>query len=288
MAASLALSDHFVAAGDIRLHYVTAGSGPCMLFLHGFPEYWAAWRAQFEAFAPTHRVVAPDLRGYNLSDAPAAVERYRMPELVADIGAVAAAVTAEPFTLVAHDWGGAIAWQFALTYPERLARLVILNAPHPATFARELASNPAQRQASDYMLLLRDRKAERVLAADGFRRLARLSIDAWGATEEERAGYLAAWSRPGALTGMLNYYRAARLFPGAPMPSLDPVRLRIDVPTHVIWGEADTALLTGNLDGLAEWVPDLKIDRIAAGTHWLVHERPAEVNALIRAAIAGG
>lgn len=276
-------------ANGQRLHVLETGAGPLTLFLHGFPEYSAMWRRQLEHFGPSRRCVAPDQRGYNLSTKPPAVRDYRAKPLVEDVLQLADALGEERFTLVAHDWGGAIAWNVAAWHPERVERLIVINAPHPLTFARELQANAAQAEASAYMTLFRTDKAERVMAEDGFRRLKRMTLEQWGANGGDAspatvADYVTAWSQPGALTAMLNWYRASPLHPpepDAPLPELDPAQFHVRVPTQVIWGERDHALLPGILDGLDRHVDDLRIDRIPDASHWVVHERSARVNELI-------
>jgi len=262
-----------------------------MLFLHGFPEYWGMWRPLLEHFgARGWCAAAPDLRGYNLSDKPAAVEAYRVKPLAADVLALAARYTKEKFVLVAHDWGGAVAWSVAISHPERLSRLVMLNSPHPYVFWRELCANPAQREASAYMTLFRLAKAERVLSANGYARLL-----AWfpGLDPDYRRGLLEAWSQPGALTGGLNYYRASPLYPptaddpGPQKLQLKPEDFVVRVPTLVLWGERDPALLTGCLDGLEALVPDLKLVRVPEATHWIARERTERVIAEIEAFTIG-
>lgn len=274
----------------IRLHYVAAGEGELILFLHGFPEFWYEWKAQLEDFGHDHLAVAPDLRGYNLSSKPPEVEHYRMHLLVEDVAGLADHLGYERFVLVGHDWGGVVAWAFALAHPDRLRALIIVNAPHPAVFARELRHNPAQQRASRYMLDLRDPRAEELLAANDYERLAGI----FPLSDEERAAYVAAWSQPGALTGGLNYYRAMRTGPAAGDAGEAAQRLAADasarvvaVPTLVIWGEQDPFLLTGNLDGLEQYVPDLSIKRIHDGSHWVIHEQPAVVDDLMRTFLAG-
>ena len=213
----------------MRLHYARCGEGPLMLFLHGFPEFWRGWKKPLEYFgARGWCAVAPDQRGYNLSDRPAAVEQYRAKLLIEDIRQLAQRFGGGRFVLVAHDWGGAVAWGFAMAHPELLSQLVIVNSPHPYTFWRELSGNPAQQQASAYMLLLRDAKAERVLSQDGYAKLWQFAFG-WGTpqfSDEDKAAYIEAWAQPGALTGSLNWYRASPLYPptrhgprrGAPAP----------------------------------------------------------------------
>ncbi|HAM54884.1 MAG TPA: alpha/beta hydrolase, partial [Candidatus Rokubacteria bacterium] len=196
--------------------------------------------------------------------------------------------------LVGHDWGGAVAWAFALAHPDRLAGLVIVNAPHPGVFARELRENPAQQRASRYMLVFRSPEAEALLAEDAYARMVRMFREDLGPrfTEADRAAYVEAWSQPGALTGGLNYYRAAGVGPpapdGAPARSFggDPARLVVRVPTLVIWGERDRALLPGNLEGLERFVPDLRVRRVPHASHWVVHEEPDLVNGAIREFLA--
>ena len=286
--------DHRYADLDgVRLHYAVAGDGPLMMFLHGFPEFWYAWKDQLVEFGRDHRVVAPDMRGYNVSSKPPDVEQYAMKYLVGDVRALAAQLGDGRFTLVGHDWGGAVAWAFAIVYPALLDKLVIVNAPHPAIFARELRENPAQQKASEYMLAFRSTRAEEILSADNFAVLSRIVLGDLlahsHATEDDHRAYLEAWSQPGALTGGLNYYRAARVGPPARDGSPASGTLGtagapaiVSVPTLVIWGEKDTALLQGNLEGLGQYVTQLTVRRVPDGTHWVVHEQPALVNRYIR------
>jgi len=276
-----------IPGAGVMLHAVCAGEaseGRTLLFLHGFPEFWYAWRRQLAAFGGRCRVVAVDMRGYNRSDRPRALEAYALPLLAADVLAVLDHFSPDrPAVLVGHDWGGVVAWHFAALHPGRLERLVIVNAPHPAAFARELRSNPAQRRASAYVALFRSPVAEPLLRAGRFALLRRAVFGgaAPGAfTAEDHRRYLAAWSQTGALTGGLNYYRALRFDPAE---AVRPVR----VPTLVVWGERDTALLPGNLDGLAEYVPDLTVRRVLDGTHWVIHEQPERVSGLIREFLPG-
>ena len=282
---------HYADVNGQRIHYASEGRGPLIMFVHGFPEFWYAWQGQLAEFGRDHHAVAPDMRGYNLSSKPADVKDYAVPLLVEDLAALADHLGADKFTLVAHDWGGAVAWAFALMKPERLERLVIVNAPHPAIFQRLLAENPGQQKASQYMLMFRSAEAEGMLAGDNFALLRQMVLgegQPWGwATPEDTRAYLDAWAQPGALTGGLNFYRAARVGPPAPGEaprgiSPDLSAMTVKVPTLVIWGEKDRALLTANLDGLEKFVPDLTVRRIPDGTHWVAHEKPAEVNGYIR------
>jgi pimeloyl-ACP methyl ester carboxylesterase len=297
------IAHEYADVNGVRLHYARAGSGPLMVFLHGFPEFWYEWKYQIAEFSRDHTVVAPDMRGYNLSAKPADVSAYQIPTLVEDVRAFASELLkangGTKFTLVAHDWGGALAWVFAAMHPDMLDRLVIVNAPHPTIFGRLLRQDPDQQKASQYMLMFRSPQAEATLSANGYELLTTMvlgeALRTGAATEDDTKEYLAAWSQPGALTGGLNYYRAAGIgpvtgdaanstSPEATLPDMPTLVVR--VPTLVIWGEKDTALLTSNLDGLDQVVPTLTIQRIPEGTHWVVRERAPEVNRLIREYLA--
>ena len=302
------LSHAYAEVNGQRLHYVRAGRGPLMIFLHGFPEFWYEWKSQLAEFSRDHTAVAPDLRGYNLSSKPAEVSAYAVPNLVADVHALATELLKSTggttFTLVAHDWGGVVAWVYAAQHPEMLDKLVILNAPHPSLFGRELRESPAQQKASEYMLMFRSAQAEALLAENQYAWLKRAVLGGNPSKADEDA-YVEAWSQPGALTGGLNYYRASGVgppppaasgstttAPATPAPSGSNARVEgppllvVHVPTLVIWGEKDTALLTGNLNGLDQVVPKLTVKRIPNGTHWIARENAADVNTFIREFLA--
>jgi pimeloyl-ACP methyl ester carboxylesterase len=266
------------------------------MFLHGFPEAAFVWDELLLHFSqPAHGgffCVAPNLRGYADSSAPREVAAYRARHLMQDVQALAQALGAEPLAaLVAHDWGGAVAWNLASLELALIERLVILNAPHPATFARELSHSPAQQAASRYMGFLAREDAHERLAEDDFRRLWVL-FEGMGASsgpkpwldEALREKYRAVW-RAG-LFGPCAYYAASPLRPpeaGSPQTVVEvPDALqRTLVPTQVIWGMEDTALLPGLLDGLDLHVPDLEVHRVAGATHWIVHEQAHRVADLI-------
>jgi pimeloyl-ACP methyl ester carboxylesterase len=285
----------YADVNNIRLHYVTAGKGKLIMFLHGFPEFWYEWKNQLAEFGRDYHAVALDMRGYNLSSKPVEVEQYRMKYLVNDIRALAEHLGYKKFILVAHDWGGGVAWPFAIRHPEYLEKLIIINAVHPVTFMRELRDNPEQRKASQYILVYRTPKAEEILSRNNYAlpasNLLEDGLKQGYFTEEDRKAYIEAWSQPGALTGGLNYYRAAHLgsFTGESDDSLsaDPSLFAVAVPTLVIWGEKDKWLLTGNLEGLEKYVPNLTIKRIPDGSHWVIHEKPALLNSYIREFIEG-
>jgi len=234
------------------------------------------------------------MRGYNLSSKPENIEEYHVKHLIEDLRSLAKHLGHEKLIMVAHDWGGAVAWSAAMRHPELLEKLIIINSPHPAVFARELLNNPDQQKASQYMLMLRSPEAERVLTENNYARLMDVLVQfgsKWKMSEEKRQKYITAWSQPGALTGSLNYYRASPLYPPTSkndeeqiktILSLPKEMFEIKVPTLVIWGEQDRALLTGNLDGLGEYIEDLMVKKIPDGTHWVSHEQPELVNSLIR------
>lgn len=286
------MQHEYATVNGVKLHYVRSGAGDLVLFMHGFPEFWYAWKDQLTELGRNYLAVAPDLRGFGQSEKPVAVEDYRAANVIEDIRALAAKLNGgKPFVLVGHDWGGAIAWGFAMKYPKLLSKLIIINAPHPIVFARELRENRAQQQASGYMLFFRSSQAEATLSANDYAPLIGFfgGLKAKGKfSADDETAYREAYRRPGALTGGLNYYRASRI--GPPSPGTQDTLVTgtslgdfsVKVPTLVIWGEKDEALLTGNLIGLDAFVPDLTIHRIPEGTHWVVHEFPDQISKLIR------
>jgi epoxide hydrolase 4 len=261
---------------------------PRVVLLHGFPEGAFVWDDVMRRLAPRLHCIAPNLRGYERSSAPAEVGAYRAKHLVTDIAALIQAAGAPVALLVAHDWGGAVAWNLAAQQPALLQRLLILNSPHPATFLRELRDNPAQQAASAYMNFLCRPDAAALLAQDDYARLWGFFTGMGGRTwldEATRERYRAVWRH--GLDGALNYYRASPLRPPAgPDDAIHGIEfpdeaVTVRLPTTVLWGEGDTALPTALLDGLARWVPDLDLRRVPGATHWLVHEDPARVAATI-------
>ena len=267
-------------------------AAPLLIFLHGFPEAAFVWDELLRHFAGRYRCVAPNLRGYEASSAPAEVEAYRAKHLVADIKALAAhcnrgagrAADAPLHALIAHDWGGAVAWNFAVQRRALLERLVIVNSPHPATFLRELQHSPAQQAASAYMNFLCRPDAAARLAENDFARMwpfmmkAEPVVGGGWLTDAVKAQYRAVW-RAG-LQGGLNYYRASPLRPPTPDDAalmklhFPPEFVTVQVPTLVIWGEADVALPPALLDGLEAYVPKMRLVRVPGATHWIVHEQP--------------
>jgi pimeloyl-ACP methyl ester carboxylesterase len=271
----------------ITLRTDVAGTpgAPRVLLLHGFPEAAFVWHALMSRLGDRAQLWAPNLRGYGGSSAPTELADYRPRALVADLVALIEHIGAPLDLLVAHDWGGALAWNLAAQRPELFRRLLIINSPHPATFLRELRHSAAQQAASAYMSFLCRPDAEALLADDDFRRLWPFFGDApaW-LTPAVRDQYRDAWRNQGrGLTGGLNYYRASPLRPAVTAGDLLHTLELPDgavtsrVPTTVLWGEQDHALLPGLQDGLERWVPQLTLHRVAQGSHWLVHEQPGLV-----------
>jgi len=287
----------------ITLHCRVAGpkGAPTLMFLHGFPEAAFVWDDLLAHFGQRYRCIAPNLRGFEQSSSPTEVQAYRVKHLMADLMALIEQQAGGPLeALVAHDWGGAVAWTLAAQHPEVMKRLVIINSPHPATFLRELQTNPVQQAASAYMNFLCRPDAEALLSENDFARMWPLLVG-MGATDPGHPGggwltetvkdqYRAVW-RAG-LTGSLNYYRASPLrpptAPDSPVMALSfsPEFVTVKVPTHVVWAEADLALPAGLLDGLEAFVPRMTLTRVPEATHWIVHERPEFVAREIESALA--
>lgn len=270
---------------------------PVLMFLHGFPEAAFVWDPLLEHFAQEanggFRCVAPNLRGYEQSSQPHALSAYRAKHLVQDIAALIAAEGAPLAGLVAHDWGGAVAWNLANQQPRLLRKLAIINSPHPGTFLRALQESPRQQQASAYMNLLVRPDAEQLLREDDYRRLFGF-FTSWGGapwlTEDLKRRYRAVWDA--SLTGGLNYYRASPLRPphpddpGAGGLTLPREMLEVHVPTLVLWAMEDAALLPELVDGLEHYVPDLRVEKVPGASHWIVHEQPRFVAQRLAAFLA--
>jgi pimeloyl-ACP methyl ester carboxylesterase len=286
-----------VALGDVVLHVATMGKETLspIVFLHGFPEYWAGWRDVMERLANDFFLIAPDQRGYNLSSKPQGVESYKTRHIVADLAALAdRLLPGRTFALAGHDWGASVAYAFAFAHPQRLTHLVVANGVHPWCFQNAIHEDPAQRAASQYINTLRDPASDRRMAEDDFRRTLRMidgfSDAAW-LTPRHRAGYLEAWRQPGALQAMLNWYRASPIDVPLPEATAQPTwvqnlpddAMRVRVPHLVIWGEADRALRPSCLSGLERLAPQLRIERVAGAGHWVLHEKPDAVAGLMSA-----
>jgi pimeloyl-ACP methyl ester carboxylesterase len=265
-------------------------ANPPIIFLHGFPESHRTWAAQMAVLGDTHYCIAPDQRGFARSSKPPEVSDYTPDKMVADLFALADALGVEAFTLAAHDWGGAIGWATALRAPERIRRLIICNAPHPLIFQRTLIDDMAQRKASQYIRTFRGYELEARIAENGldwfFDHSFMRHLQASAVSSQSRAAYLDEWGQPGAITAMLNWYRATPM----QVPGMDEVAVRpayldapfpvLAMPVLIIWGMNDPALLSCQLDGLDEFVADLTIARIDCG-HFTPWEAPEAVNSAL-------
>lgn len=283
------LEDGYAQLDDVRLHFVEAGEGPLVVLLHGFPEFWFSWRAQIPALAEGgFRVVAPDMRGYNLSSRPAEVAAYGTDRLSADVRDLIRERGADRAFLVGHDWGGSVAWATAINHPEVVERLAIINAPHPRRMLQGLRQ-PRQLARSWYMFLFQlPWLPERLFRARRWSALRRaLEDDARpGAfSEQDIAHYVEAWSQPGATTAMLSYYRAAFRQRGRASAHGAPVQ----APTLVIWGERDRALRPELAEPDPADVPNLeRVERLPDASHWVQHDEPERVGQLLIEFFAAG
>jgi epoxide hydrolase 4 len=277
------LAHRYAEIGDVRLHYVEAGEGPLVLLLHGFPQFWYQWRHQIPALVEAgFRVVAPDMRGYNLSDKLPGVRAYRVELLARDVERLILACGERTATVVGHDWGAIVAWIAAMRHPERVQRLAILNVPHPARFLEGLLS-PMQLLRSSYIFFFQiPRLPEKVIRAGDFALLRSVlgrdpvQSEAFAAEDIER--YVEAMAQPGALTATLNYYRALLRKPGETQALLQ----RVEAPVLVIWGERDRFLSRRLAEPPHLWVPNLvRVKRLPDASHWVAEDRPLEVNTLL-------
>ncbi|MGI8800899.1 MAG: alpha/beta fold hydrolase [Solirubrobacteraceae bacterium] len=290
MAMETRLRDGYADLEEVRLHYVEAGEGPLVVLLHGFPDFWLTWRFQLTALAAAgFRVVAPDMRGYNLSSRPPGIPAYRMDRLTADVRALIRERGAGSALVAGHDWGGSVAWATAIHHPEVVERLAILNVPHPRRLLRALRT-PSQMAKSWYMFvfqlpwlperLVRTRTwwllryaLERDVRPDTF-------------SEREIELYVEAWSQAGAANAMINYYRAAfRQSPRGPRTRLRPV----EAPTLVIWGDCDRYLGAGLAEPDPADVPNLdRVVRLPGASHWVHRDEPEQVAQLLVEFFASG
>ncbi|MDP8963942.1 MAG: alpha/beta hydrolase [Cyanobacteriota bacterium] len=274
----------YIVSNGIKLHYVTQGEGPLMLMLHGFPEFWYSWRHQIPELAKDYKVVALDLRGYNESDKPPQQSAYVMSEFIKDVEGVIKGLGYDRCVLVGHDWGGAIAWNFAYAHPEMLERLIVLNIPHPAKFAEGMRI-PQQLLRSSYVFFFQlPLLPELLLQASDYEAIANalrgMAVDKSTFSTADIEAYKNAASKRGALTAMLNYYRNA----------LSNFRQQdwslLQVPTLMIWGEEDKALGKELSYGTEAYVRDFQIRYIPNCSHWVQQEQPELVNRYIREFLA--
>ncbi|MDR2298973.1 MAG: alpha/beta fold hydrolase [Comamonas sp.] len=285
---------HKVSA-DISLECRISGQPgqPLLLFLHGFPEGAFIWDELLEQFGSHYRCVAPNLRGYGHSSQPQGISDYRAKHLVEDLAALIALESDDKHAacVIAHDWGGALAWGLANRYPDRLERLLILNAPHPGSFLRELQQNPVQQAASQYMHFLRRPDAPELLAESRWQRMLGFfqnpdgHMPTW-LTPQRQQQYRDHWEL--GVHGACMFYAASPLVPPHPDSSGDELQdirglslpeemLHIPVPVRILWGDSDLALQPALLQGLEQWVPNLRIERLAGTGHWVIHEQPEAV-----------
>lgn len=274
------LEEEFIKTNGVRLHVVMVGpqSGPPVILLHGFPEFWRGWEKQLPALVEAGcRVIIPDQRGYNLSDKPNGVKAYRMEELVKDVIGLLGILGYEKVNLVGHDWGAAVAWMLAIWHPERVKRLGILNVPHPAVMKRFLLHDFEQIRWSWYIFFFQlPWLPEAGMRADDWRgavRALRGSGKIHTFTNEDIEKYKSAWSQPGAITAMINWYRAA-VRHQIRMPK-DP---RVKVPTLMLWGMKDVALSHRMASLSMDYCDNGKLLFFPEATHWVQHDEPNEVN----------
>jgi pimeloyl-ACP methyl ester carboxylesterase len=277
------LAHRYADLGDVRLHYVEAGEGPLVLLLHGFPQFWYQWRHQILALVEAaFRVVAPDMRGYNLSDKPPGVQAYRVELLARDVERLIRTCGEGTATVVGHDWGAIAAWIAAMRHPGRVERLAILNVPHPTRSLDGLLS-PMQLLRSSYMFFFQiPRLPEKVIRAGDFALLRSVfrsdPVQPEAFTAEDIERYIEAIAQPGALTASLNYYRALLRYPGETRALLK----RVEAPVLVIWGERDRFLSRRLAEPPRLWVPNLmRVKRLPNASHWVAEDRPLEVNTLL-------
>jgi len=277
------LAHRYADLGDVRLHYIEAGEGPLVLLLHGFPQFWYQWRHQILALVEAaFRVVAPDMRGYNLSDKPPGVQAYRVELLARDVERLIRTCGEGTATVVGHDWGAIAAWIAAMRHPGRVERLAILNVPHPTRSLDGLLS-PMQLLRSSYMFFFQiPRLPEKVIRAGDFALLRSVfrsdPVQPEAFTAEDIERYIEAIAQPGALTASLNYYRALLRYPGETRALLK----RVEAPVLVIWGERDRFLSRRLAEPPRLWVPNLiRVKRLPNASHWVAEDRPLEVNTLL-------
>ena len=268
---------------DVRLHYVEAGEGTLVVLLHGFPQFWYEWRHQIPALVEAgFRVVAPDMRGYNLSDKPPGARAYGVELLARDVERLILACGERTATVVGHDWGAIVAWIAAMRHPGRVARLAILNVPHPARFLDGLLSLGQLLRSSYIFFFQIPRLPEEVIRAGNFALLRSIlrrdPVRPEALTAEDIERYVEAMARPGALTATVNYYRALLQNPRETQTLLEV----IEAPVLVIWGERDRSLSRRLAEPPHLWVPNLlRVERLREASHWVAEDRPQEVNSLL-------
>lgn len=273
------LRHQYAVVNGVRLHYVEAGRGPLVVLLHGFPEFWYSWRHQIDALAPYFHVVAPDQRGYNLSEKPHGVSAYKVETLVEDVAALIHHLGEEQAVIVGHDWGGGVAWSFAIAHPEMTRRLIVLNCPHPAAMARGLRTLKQLRRSWYMFFFQLPKLPEWSLRIRNYRAIEsafRGMVHRPGTfTDADIRAYKEAAAQPGALSSEINWYRALLRGGVRQMKQSYPT---IEAPTLLIWGEDDTALGKELTYGTERWAPHLTVRYIPNTSHWVQQEQPELVN----------
>jgi epoxide hydrolase 4 len=270
----------------IALHVVLAGpaSGKPLVFLHGFPEFWFGWRHQIDHFVSSgYRLIIPDQRGYNLSEKPAGIASYSIDLLAKDVVGVLDAVTDSKAFVVGHDWGAAVTWYLAARYSKRVSRTAMLSVPHPRVFIKNLITNLTQLRKSWYVLFFQfPWLPERILRGRDWAPLARALRDTSPRgvfSDSDLEQYKESWNREGALTAMLNWYRAALLSPSK--FAVDPEASRVKVPALLIWGKNDQFAAEAMARESLQYCDDGHLEMFETATHWVQHEEPAQVNTLL-------
>jgi pimeloyl-ACP methyl ester carboxylesterase len=267
------VKDGYADSNGVKIHYASLGSGPLIVMIHGFPDFWYSWRDQMAALSDKYQCVAIDQRGYNLSDKPKGVENYGMKFLVGDVAAVVKSLGRDKAIIVGHDWGGMVAWQFALAHPDMTDKLIILNLPHPRGLARELAHNPEQQKNSQYARNFQQPDAASKVTAEG---LARRITD-----PAAHAKYLEAFQRSD-IEAMLNYYKAN--YPREPYTEDPSPVVKIQMPVLEFHGLKDTALLAGALNNTWDWLAsDFTLVTVPNAGHWVQSDASDLVSKTMRA-----
>ncbi|MFX1390352.1 MAG: alpha/beta fold hydrolase [Promethearchaeota archaeon] len=267
------IEELYIETNGVKLHTIIVGNGKPLVLLHGFPEFWYCWSKVIPLLRNDFKLIIPDMRGYNLSDKPKGVENYKVEILIEDIKGLCEEFGLHKFNLAGHDWGGAVAWIFAEKYPELLEKLIILNAPHHKIFAQKLKTDKKQQKASFYIFEFYKPDGEKFIINNNFEQL-RNFVFTENFSDTDKQKYIQAWSQPGAIQGGVNYYKANSSF--------ENWTGIIKVPTLVIWGMKDLFLTPQLLDGLSNYVKDLRIETNEKSSHWITHDFPNFVSSKIK------